>query len=36
MVNEIVDKFNNFIELFPHYGYLIAGIGFSLLFFDYI
>ena len=35
-MENIVEKFNNFMELYPHYGYLIAALGFSLFLLGYI
>ena len=35
-MEKIIDKFNSFMELYPHYGYLIATLGFSLFLLGYI
>jgi len=35
-MEEITTKFNSFMELYPHYGYLIATLGFALFLLGYI
>lgn len=35
-MDEIISGFKSFIELNPHYGYLIAAIGFGIFLIGYI
>lgn len=35
-MDKIANEFNNLIELYPHYGYLIATVGFGIFLLGYI
>ncbi|MDH7447616.1 Imm17 family immunity protein [Aquimarina sp. 2201CG14-23] len=35
-MEKIINKFNNFIELYPHYGALIAALGFGVFLLGYL